>query len=82
MNVFCCEKSSRVANPWKLLNFEGELLELPFGDRILFRVRRPLTNRGRRMGLGVFRRPRYLAKTPSKTTPADSDANTIYLKQK
>lgn len=59
-----------------------KVVELPFGDRILFLVRRPLTNRGRRMGLGVFRRPRYLAKTPSKTTPADSDANTIYFKLK
>lgn len=55
------------------------LLEnLPFGDRILFLVRRPLTIRGRRMGREVFRLPKYLAKTPNKTTPADKDANTIY----
>lgn len=54
---------------------------LPFGDRILFLVRLPLTILGRRIGRGVFRRPRYLANTPNKTTPAESDANTIYLKR-
>lgn len=73
--MFSLKNSARVAN------YKG-VSKLPFGDRMLFLVRRPLINRGRRMGLGVFRRPRYLAKTPSRTTPADSDANTIYLNWK
>lgn len=73
------EKNPIVANPRNSSNCKIVILNLPFGDRILFLVRRPLTIRGRRMGLGAFRRPRYLARTPSKTTPADSDANTIYL---
>lgn len=45
---------------------------------MLFLVRLPLTILGRRIGRGVFRRPRYLAKTPNRTTPAESDANTTY----
>lgn len=66
-----------------LITFQSTLmkephLRLPFGDRMLFLVRLPLTIRGRRIGRGVFRRPRYLAKTPNKTTPADNEANTIY----
>lgn len=51
---------------------------LPLGERILFRVLRPLTSRVRRTGLGVFRRPKYRAKTLNKTTPADIDNKTTW----
>lgn len=47
---------------------------VPFGDRMLFLVRRPLTILGRRIGRDAFRRPKYLAKTLNSTTPADTDA--------
>lgn len=56
-------------------------LSLPFGDRMLFLVRRPLTSLGRRIGLGAFRRPRYRAKTLNKTTPAVIDTRTTYEKK-
>lgn len=58
------------------------VLKLPFGDLMLFLVRLPLTTLGRRIGRGVFRRPRYLASTLKSTTPADSDAKTTYLFKK
>lgn len=56
------------------------LYELPFGDRMLFRVRLPPTLRVRRIGRIAFFRRKYLANTPSNATPAVTEITTTYTK--
>lgn len=59
-----------------LCNVQVSHWYVPFGERILFLVRLPLIIRGLRIGRGVFRRPKYRAKIPNKTTPVVTDTKT------
>lgn len=51
------------------------------GLRILFRVRRPVYFRGRRVGRGGFLRRKYRDKTPISATPAVTEKSTTFEKE-